>query len=487
MIIDTYIKKYREIPVQVKASLYFFICMILQKGISIITVPIFTRLLTPVQYGKFNIFSSWMGIISVFVTLRLAYGIYGQGLVKFEKNRKEFTSAIQGLMTSLVIVSFALYFLMHKRINKLLNLNIYEMISMFVIIWATTIYEFWAGEEKVNFRYKKLVVLSLTVSILQPLCGIVAVFISKNKVNARIISIAIINFIMFAGLFFSKMKNNRIFYSKNIWIYSLKFSLPLIPHYLSQTVLNTADRIMIGKFVGDKQAGIYSLAYSLALMSTLFNGAIMETMSPWMYLKIQEKKIKDIENIAYLSLILVGIINLLLIAIAPEIIKFFAPPEYYQAVLIVPPISMSVIFLFSYDLFAKYEFYYEKTFFIMIASISGAILNIILNYIFIRKYGYLAASYTTLVCFILYALGHYLFMNRICKNNLNGIKPYNIRILLIIYSIFILMGFCLMATYVDNRIRYTFIALIIFIFILNKKRILEIAIRFKNLKKVDNI
>ena len=77
-------KKYRSMPVQVKASLWFLICSFLQKGISTVSTPIFTRLLSTAEYGQYNVFNSWLGIITIFVTLNLSAGVYTQGLVKFD-------------------------------------------------------------------------------------------------------------------------------------------------------------------------------------------------------------------------------------------------------------------------------------------------------------------------------------------------------------------------------------------------------------------
>ena len=70
----------------------------------------------------------------------------------------------------------------------------------------------------------------------------------------------------------------------------MRFNLPLIPHYLSQTILNSADRIMIERITDAEQAGIYSLAYSVSLVMTLFNTALMQTLSPWIYEKIKKGK-----------------------------------------------------------------------------------------------------------------------------------------------------------------------------------------------------
>ena len=60
-------------------------------------------------------------------------------------------------------------------------------------------------------------------------------------------------------------------------------------------------------------------------------------------------------------------------------------------------------------------FYFEKNKAIMFASIVSAIMNVILNGIFIKKYGFVAAGYTTLICYFLYSVFHYYFMKKICK------------------------------------------------------------------------
>ena len=85
--------KYQSLPKQVKASIWFLLCSFLQKGISMITTPIFTRLLSTSQYGQFNVFNSWLSIVTIVVSLNLCYGVYTQGLIKFDKDRAEYSSS----------------------------------------------------------------------------------------------------------------------------------------------------------------------------------------------------------------------------------------------------------------------------------------------------------------------------------------------------------------------------------------------------------
>ena len=116
--------KYSSMPVQVRASLWFLICNFMQKGIAFISTPIFTRILTTEQYGEFNVFQSWMSIVSIIVTLRLCYGVFMQGLVKFEHDAKVYASSMQGLTLTLCTVWTVIYFLFRGFFNELLNLSI---------------------------------------------------------------------------------------------------------------------------------------------------------------------------------------------------------------------------------------------------------------------------------------------------------------------------------------------------------------------------
>lgn len=476
--------KYKTLPVQIKASMWFLLCSFLQKGISTITTPIFTRLLSTAEYGQYNVFNSWLSIITVFVTLNLSAGVYTQGLVKFEKEQKIFSSSLQGLTLFLVCGWAVIYMLFHNFWNELFSLTSVQMIAMLIMIWSTAVFGFWAAEQRVLYKYQNLVAVTIIVSVAKPIVGIIFVVLSKDKVTARILGLVLVELIGYTGLFFRQILRGKKLYSSKFWKYAIGFNLPLIPHYLSQTVLNSADRIMIKSMVGADEAGIYSLAYSISLIMTLFNTALMQTISPWIYQKIRDKKAGEIAPIAYMTLILIAIVNIMLIAFAPEAVAIFAPKEYCKAIFVIPPVAMSVFFMYGYDLFAKFAFYYEKTNFVMIASVIGAALNVVLNYIFIGKFGYIAAGYTTLFCYMIYTLGHYIFMNRVCDQKCNGLRPYKLKYILVIAMGFLSSGFVLLLTYRSMLMRYSLIAVMLVIMIVYRKKILQLVKKIIDIRKV---
>lgn len=481
--VNKLIDKYKLFPIQVRASFCFLICSFLQRGISVITTPIFTRLLSTTEYGKFSVFNSWYGIVSIIITLALYSGVHTQGLVKFNDKRAVFSSSLQGLVFTLVMFWTVIYLLFRDFWNKRVGLTTVQMLAMLVMVWTTAVFNFWANEQKVSYKYRALVLITLIVSIAKPLLGIFLVTHSADKVTARILGLMLVELICFSWMYILQLKRGKCFFSKRFWKYALMFNLPLVPHYLSQTVLNSVDRIMIKNLVGESEAGIYSLAYSLSSIMTLFNTALSQTISPWIYQKIKDKKGRDIAPVAYITLSLIAAVNLLLILLAPEAVAIFAPASYYDAIWVIPPVALSAYFMYSYDLYAKFAFYYEKTKFVMIASVLAAAFNLVLNDIFIKKLGYLAAGYTTLICFIVYAVGHYIFMKKVCKQFCDSEYPYESKKILLITIPFMMTGLTFLATYNYPAIRYSIIVFAGIIAIIMRRRIIDSLKKIINLKK----
>ena len=74
----------------------------------------------------------------------------------------------------------------------------------------------------------------------------------------------------------------------------------------------------------------------------LFNQALLQTIEPWLYQRIKAERSKEITKVAYPAFIFIALINLTLIAFAPEAVKIFAPAEYYEAIWVIPPAPQPV-------------------------------------------------------------------------------------------------------------------------------------------------
>ncbi|WP_349671671.1 flippase [Lacrimispora sp.] len=462
-----------NIPLPVRASIWFTICSIMQKGIVLLTTPIFTRLLTTDQYGVYTIYQSWYQIIAIFATLNMYMGVYNNGVTKFPNDKNRYTSTLLGLSTVITVLIFIVFAININWWSDLLDLTPLLLGALFVQLLFDTAFQYWAAFQRYSYNYRPLVGVTIIIAIISPLLGIILVLISSHKAEARILSFLIVQSCVGIICYIYIMVKGRRFYLRKYWKYALVFSLPLIPHYLSGTILNQADRLMIASMVGKSEAAIYSVAYTVAMMMTVITNAINSSFIPYSFKELKRNSYQRIRKSSEFLLLLVAILCILAMIFCPEIISVFASEEYSDAIWVMPPIAASVFFMFLYTLFGNIEFYYEKTKFVAISSCLSAVINIILNSIFIRIYGYYAAGYTTLVCYILYSLMHYLFYKKIImqKTTMKGI--YNERLIFLLSLVILVIMLCMTFLYKYTVIRYCSLLILIISFIHWRKEIIE--------------
>ena len=467
------LQRYNAFPLSVRASLWYIVCNFVQKGMSVITVPIFTRLLTKAEYGNLNVYNSWYTILTILVALAMGSGMHMQGLVKFSERRDSFTAALQGLTLTLVAAWALLYFPLRGFFNGLLSLNTVQMSAMLINIWTSAVFGLWANTQRVEYRYRALLVVTLIGSLFKPAVEILMVLNFEDRVTAKVVGTALVELFAFGWLFFAQMRKGKQFYSAEVWKYALVFCIPLVPHYLSQTLLNQADRIMIKELLGEEEAGIYGLAYSVSLVLSIMVTALGQSVSPWIYEKIKQKKEKDIGGVIYLLMLLLAGLSLLLILFAPEVIAVFAPASYSDGIRCIPPVTIGIFFTFCYTTYVKFALYYEKKLGFVLATVFCALLNIVANWIFIPIYGYEAAGYTTMFGYMIYAVIQYLVMRRICRKECEGRYPMDTRILLLIQGTFVVVALLLSFCYGQILLRYGLGLVILLLMLWKRKAILK--------------
>lgn len=472
--------KYKSLSAPVKSSVWFIICNILQKGISFITVPIFTRLLTTEQYGIFSVYNSWYSIISILATLNLSAGVYNNCLTKYPNERDKVTSSLQSLSTLITIILFVIYIVNFNFWNSTLNLSTLFVVCMFLEALFMPAYSFWVVKKRFDYKYIGIIVVSLIISLGSPILGIVAVLSTEYKAEARVISFVLVQVIVGLVFYIYNIYKGKTVYSKSIWTFALKFNLPLIPHYLSMMILNQSDRIMISMMDSNSSAAIYSVAYAVSTIMIVVTNAINSSFIPYTYKALKSKCYDDIRKTSDFLILIVGAISIIIMAFGPEIIWIVGGEEYYSAIWVIPPIASSVFFTFLYPLFANIEFYYEKTLGIMIASCIGAGANILLNYWFINIFGFYAAGYTTLFCYILFSFVHYFFQKRIISKNIKKkYDIYNMKLIVLISVLNIVIMIGMTLVYNNFIVRYSVLAAIFIVMFIERKKIIS---QFKKLR-----
>lgn len=471
-----------KVSEQVKSSVAYTICSVLQKAIAFITVPIFSNLLTTEEYGLSTVYNSTMALLIVFTTLQLPYGSFSKAMIEFENDRKGYVSAIEGLITILTIIFLGFYLCFHSLLDGLFRLPTILIVVMGFEMLMSTAINLWMGYERFEYKYKSVVIVTLLMTVLSTLLGIAAVNHFENKALVKVLSGSL--FVIFIGLiiYVYLLIKGKKFYDKDYWKFALSFNVPLIPYYLSQMIFNQSDKLMIDAMCGRGDAAKYGIAYNIALIFTFVLNAINNSYVPWLFRKIKDKEYEENKKLSYGIAFFMAFILLGLIAISPELMRLLHH-DYYDAVWVIPPVAASLLFLFYSQLYINVEFYYANQKYLFFGSILPALINIGLNYLLLPKYGYYIAGYTTLISYILFAFINALLSKRTLRKHNSSEHIYDDKKLIYLSIGFLVLSALLTILYNYTMIRYAAIGAVVLFIAINYRRVYNVIVEYLNVFK----
>lgn len=474
--------KYRSLSLPLKVSLWFFFCSLLQKGLSFLTTPIFTRILSTDDYGLISVFNSWEQIAVIFVTLSLANSVFNVGLVHNPDDRDNFQSSMLGLSVVSALFFTIVIWTGYSFIEPVVQLETHFVILMLVFCFFSTVMGMWSLRERFEYHYKKMVFITATNTIAGTILSLIFVFNMEEKAWAKVLGAAAVTIALGFFCSFDFIKKSKKLFNFKYWKFALKYNIPMMPHFLSSVLLSQVDRIMIKSMCGTSFAGIYSVAYNSAGVVYIVNQALSSSYNPWLLQRLKSEKYEGVKEIVNAILLGYVLMLVLLILFAPEIMKVMAPSDYQDGIYIIPPVACSMFFILLFNVFAPIEHYSLKTKFIAVASTISAVAKVALNLFFIGFVGYLAAGYTTLVCYILYAFAHYVYMKRVCTKNMNGAKIFDEKFILLLSTFVVSISVLTASLYEYTVVRYILILVLSIILILKRKFFINVYLRMKGRK-----
>ena len=406
--------KYRSMPLPAKAGVWFTLCTIVQRGISVISMPIFTRLMSTEAYGTYSLYTSWCMLFSLVVTFNLASEVFNKGLTDHSDERPDYTTSQAALITLLVGVFFVVYLLFRGPINGLTGMGSFLTSLMFLDIYSSVILGLWFARKRFDYAYKQIIAATLLISVVSVLLGIACVWAAPDelKVIARVVSNIAPSVVLCIVVWAIFLRDSRLLFNSDWWKQSLKLGIPLVPHYASQVLLNQADKVIISWFLDNSRVAIYGVAHSAGLLLVMVNNGINSSFVPWLYGCLRKGDCSKVPGVANALVLLVTLLVFLLMLFAPECVALLATADYQEAIWCIPPIATGVVFSFIYTLFVNVEIYYGRASYVAIASILSAALNIALNLVTIPTFGYISSAYVTAACYLATAILHYVFAKR---------------------------------------------------------------------------
>lgn len=473
------VKMWSNMSIEVRTSMAIMTASFFQSGMRLLFVPVFTRLLSTTDYGVVTVFESIQNTLGTLTMLSLWTSVYNRGMQEFKTDRDRFTASLLFVGNICTLAVGMIFYVFHKQIMSFFILTGVLWVIMFANFLFLPAYNFWIARQKFEYHYHKMLLITILINLFSPICAVFTILSPvSDKALAKILGTELVLMLAYIPLFISTYHKCHWKVQWSYVKYGLKFNIPLIPHYASQQILSSCDRIMISRMINESSAGIYGLSYQISTVVHLVWASINAVLIPWEYNKIEKEEIQDIRLLTRNLMAVYAAVCVGIMFIAPEAVRIFAPSSYYEGIYVMAPVVAGTFFSGLYSLFAILEFYYKKTVYVMIASSIAAILNIILNAIFIPVFGYQAAAYTTLVCYCIYA-----FMHACNLKRLNISHYYDMKTITGISFFVMLVSTMISKTYDGFLLRYFLLGVILLVALIKR----EVAIKaFTSLKGKNN-
>lgn len=450
----------------VKAGIWYAISNILVKATAFLTTPLFTRLLTQEQYGEYSNIASWVTIFTVLTGFD-AYTTVIRSKHDFDSDIDTYVSSVYFMNITVTVVIFGIIHVFWDLVNPIFSIEKKYFPIIFLYLLVLPAYNLFMTKQRAYYKYKLFAIFTIITTFLSAIVSVILVLKLDNKLDGRVIgqyAPPFIFYILIALFILVKGHNVKIEYIK----YAAIISLPLVPHLLSLNILSSSARIMLKQICSAEMAALYSVDYNCVQIITILFDSVNKAWAPWLMDALHAEEYKQTRKISNIYFGIMMFLCFGVLLIGPEIILILGGESYIKAIWALPPLLVACVFQVAYTMYVNVEFYMKKTISVAIATGIAAVVNIVLNIIFIPQFGFVAASFNTLFSYIVLYLAHYIYLHKIKMAFVFRIKLINLGLVVMVCVI----GLTYL-TYLFNVIRWILFLIymiIIFCFIFKYKR-----------------
>ena len=389
----------------IKNIFIYMIPKFLSYGISLITLPILTRILTPRDFGIVTL--SW-----IFPTI--AVGVFTLGLpaaaqryyFEYKADEKKFKSLISSsqlfLYVSLVVSTFVIFSFKNHISKVIVGDSKYGMAIFITFITAHVgqIINFYL----LLYQNMEKATLHSTFTLMQAVftavISLLFVWYFRMAYMGMIYGSFIGAAFVCSLMFFYFNKNIKFRFDTKILLENIKYGLQILPKTFTGFINKFFDKYMLNNMLSLSVVGIYNIGQSVGNATFTLMSTVFSSFQPVYYKEAFDKGKDGAVSVgriftifAYITLAPV----LLVILFARELIYIIAPPSYYNSINVVIIITIGI----SSQVFGKYcglpYAYSKKVYLIFPITIVGTIVNIVANLVLIPKFGLIGAAVSSVI------------------------------------------------------------------------------------------
>ena len=399
-----------------KDSAVYGTARLLTGSIALLSLPIFTRVLSPADYGAVDLLTTIAAIVHVTVAIEISQG-FGRYVLSADGRgaRERYASTALWFTLAAYSVFAAIVFPLAGRISIwLLGTDVYDGVFRVatLVIWSTGLFNFVQNVLRYERRSTSYAVVSIVFSVLS--FGVTVAFLLYFRIGL-------------IGVFAGQFVAGVIAVGLGLWLARdtiaptfdrqrmqemLMFSAPLVPSGLGIMLTTYVDRYAIVRLLSLEELGFYGVAFRLASIVGVALAGVVSAVAPLMYQHHHDPGTPaQVARMFQWFLALALPLVLFLALFAPELVRLVAPAEYVPATHVVFVLSAAILTASCYN-FAPGLWIAKRTGWVALIGVSSGAINLALNLMLIPRLGLIGAALSTLTSAALACIAHFVSSQR---------------------------------------------------------------------------
>lgn len=390
-----------------KHGLIYGLGTLLAKAIGFIMIPIYTRVLTPADYGILELLSTSTDIIALVAGIGLSWGVT-RYYYYYDEERERHSVVSSAAM--LVILFFALAALAVAPLAEPAARLLLGHAAHAGLVRLAILSFFLSSLLEVPFAFLRakqdsthVVMVGLGRLVLALGLNVWFVVILRWGVAGVLYSAILTSAAAGSYLMFATLRETGLRFSGPIARKLLAYGFPLVGANVGSFVLHYSDRYFLRAYDSLESVGLYSLAYKFAmLLSLLVANPFAQIWAP-KALEIQKDDPEGAPPVLrrilchYNAVLVAGALGLALFA--GEVIRVMADPEFYAAERTVPILCVAMLFFGYRQLSYVGAVFRERSDVIGLGTLVAAGIAIAGNFALIPRWGPMGAAVATAFAF----------------------------------------------------------------------------------------
>ena len=413
----------------VKGSAILTVANVILKAMNFFLLPLYTAYLAPADIGISDTVTNMMSFIYPLLVLGFDSAFSAFYFQKGDDLRSRKVYRIVRQVTLLSSIFMVIVIALSGNISKwLFETDDYR--AAVIIAAFTVVFELWALSDALDVRMENRMgiygLITVITSAVMLGGNILLIAVLRKGYISLIVSACIANFARLLMFRAASGRKGKTAFDRELFKEMLKYALPLVPMVAVSWILTLSDRYILLYYWDESVVGLYGVAqrFSNVLNIVVSSVALAFTTFAFSNVEGEDAKEKYRKVLNYVFIVLQFMV-FFIATFARPVIDVMTKPAYHEAYALIQPLMYGQL-LYCISTIIRYGFAYtKKSYLNLIPTGAAAVLNLVLNFILIPRYGAYAATMTTLVSYLLMTVLIEILSNKVypCKYDLGKIFP----------------------------------------------------------------